>query len=68
MENTFIEFADYQVKLYWLGLPYIVESAYRGRFYNVMNLDETTVDEAIEGKVLHKFFKMVNSDPKGYKP
>ncbi len=56
--NLFIDGAETQVVVHWLGIPYVVESSFRGRFYNVMTLDEEEVPHEIEYKVLDKYFKL----------
>lgn len=63
MEKIFIDFADFEKVVYWLGIPYMVESSFRGRFYNVLTLDEENVDGEIEDKVLQKYFTFKDSPP-----
>jgi len=65
MDRIFIETPYFQKTIHWLGLPYIVESSYRGRFYTVFDKYEQNIDFETEGKILHKFFKMVFNAPQG---
>ena len=59
MEQIFIELPDFQKVIHLFAVPYIVESSYRGMFYNVFNIDETEVEfEDIKALVLTKFFLM----------
>lgn len=52
----FIDFPDYQKIVYWLGIPYGVESLFRGRFLYVMDSDfnEEITDQNIINNVLRK--------------
>lgn len=54
----FIEYIDNQWIIHWLGIPYLVESSFRGRFYNVLSIEEESIDLELEGIILDKFFKM----------
>lgn len=57
--KTFIDVADVEAVVYWLGIPYTVESSFRKRFYHVMDMnDDCVTDNDLERKVLTKFFKM----------
>ena len=54
----FIDLADFEQEIYYMGLPYIVESSFNQRFFNVLTKDEENIDLELEGKILYKFFKM----------
>ncbi len=49
---------DAQWTVHWLGIPYFVESVYRGHLYGVVTSEEDSVDPVTSGKILHKFFKL----------
>ncbi|AGO48409.1 hypothetical protein Phi10:1_gp068 [Cellulophaga phage phi10:1] len=56
----FIEMPDFQKRIYYLGIPYIVESSYRGRFFNALTIDEEFICFELEGKILNKYFLLTN--------
>lgn len=58
MNNFFIDMAEAQWLVYWLGIPYLVECSFGGRFYNVLDSDEQSIDLDLEGIILDKFFKI----------
>ena len=56
IRNMFLEFPDFQVTVYWLGIPYIVESLFRGYFIIVRDIFEVELsDYELMDKVLRKF-------------
>ena len=55
-EKIFIDGAESQGIIHWLGIPYLIESSFRGRFWNVLTLDEETIDFDLEGKIIYKYF------------
>lgn len=63
----FIDFADFEGKVYYLGLPYIIESSFDKRFFNVLTEDEESVDLELEGKILYKFFITRKLNPQNQK-
>lgn len=42
---------------HWLGMPFVVEQSHYG-FWAVFDCDDQNVEPELEGKILHKFFKM----------
>ena len=51
----FLEFTDFQVTIYWLGIPYLVESSFRGRFLLVTDIYENELnDYLLMQKILDK--------------
>lgn len=59
MNNTvFIDMVEQQWVVHWLGVPYLVESSYRGRFFNVLDINEQPIEYMLESTILYKFFKM----------
>lgn len=54
----FLDGAQEQWIVHWLGLPYLVESSHNRYFYNVLTIDEQSIDFELEYKILDKFFKM----------
>lgn len=54
----FLDGAEKQWIVHWLGIPYLVESSFQGYFYNVLTMDEQSIDLKLEGIILDKFFKM----------
>ena len=58
-DKTFIDMSDVEGIVYWLGIPYVIETSFRKRFYHVMDVNDNCVtDNDLEYKVLSKFFKM----------
>lgn len=60
----FLDGAEQQWIVYWLGIPYLVESSHNGYFYNVLTMDEQSIDIKLEGIILDKFFKMKSKTAK----
>lgn len=59
MNNAvFIDMVEQQWVVHWLGVPYLVESSYRGRFFNVLDINEQPIEYMLESTILYKFFKM----------
>ena len=57
-KQIFLDGAEEQWIVHYLCTPYLVESSFRGRFYNVFTMDEQSIDFELECKILDKFFKM----------
>ena len=58
-DKIFIDMSDIEAKIHWLGIPYVIESSHRKRFYHVMDCnDDCVTDNDLECKVLTKFFKL----------
>lgn len=69
MNNViFLDGAEQQWIVHWLGIPYLLESSFGGRFHNVLTMDEQSIDLSLERKILDKFFLMKRSgiEPNGW--
>ena len=59
--RVFIDMSDVECVIHWLGIPYVIESSFRRRFYNVMDCnDKCVTDNELERKVLTKFSTLNN--------
>jgi len=52
----FLELPDFQITVHWLGIPYIVESSFRGYFIFVTDIFENELtDYELMDNILKKF-------------
>lgn len=58
----FIDLPDFQHTIYYMGIPYIVESAFRGHLLAVLDQFEESIDPILEGKILQKYIICQNAE------
>lgn len=58
----FIELPDFQEVIYYLGIKYTFESAYRGRIYSVFDCNNEQVEPILEGKIINKYIVTLKSN------
>lgn len=56
--KQFIDFSEQIATIYWCGIPYYIESSFNGRFYNVLDINEESIDQDLECVILDKYFRM----------